>query len=69
MIACAAAVACIINGWIESTNNDTTHQIVVHLKGGDLTIEYNPQRDESVYMIGPSNQVFTGEYLWMTEAE
>jgi diaminopimelate epimerase len=50
---CASAVAAVLNGYCPK-NED----ILVHLRGGDLTIRYT---DETVYMTGPATTVFTGE--------
>ena len=53
--ACAAAVAAILSGKTDRT-------VTVHLKGGDLVIEWR-QSDNHVYMTGPATEVFHGEYL------
>lgn len=39
----------------------TERQIVNHLLGGDLELEWNPT-DNRVYMTGPAAEVFTGEW-------
>ena len=49
---CAAAVAAVLNGFCPK-NED----ILVHLRGGDLTIRYT---DETVWMTGPAVAVFEG---------
>jgi len=51
--ACAAAVACALNGL-------TGRRVTVHLKGGDLLIEW--AENNHVYMTGPAAEVFTGDY-------
>lgn len=51
--ACASVVACVLNG-------KTDPIVTVHLLGGDLLIEWNPE-DHHVYMTGPAREVFTGE--------
>lgn len=51
--ACATAVACVLN---EKTNR----KVRVHLKGGDLDIEWDEFNDH-VYMTGPATSVFEGE--------
>lgn len=51
--ACAAAVACALNG-------KTGRRVLVHLKGGDLNIEWDEKTDE-VSMQGPAEFVFDGE--------
>lgn len=51
--ACAAAVASVLNGYC-GKNED----ILVHLRGGDLTIKYT---DETVFMTGGAEFAFTGE--------
>ena len=50
---CACVMACILNG-------KTEDKVLVHLRGGDLTIEYD--RDSNhVFMTGPATEVFSGE--------
>lgn len=51
--ACAAAVAGISNGWLESP-------VTVHTRGGDLTIEWAGE-NQAVMMRGPATTVFEGE--------
>lgn len=51
--ACATAVACVLN-------NRTGRRVTVHLAAGDLLIEW--AEDNHVYMTGPAEEVFTGEY-------
>ncbi len=50
---CATVMACILN-------NKTDNKVLVHLRGGDLTIEYIPETNH-VFMTGPATEVFTGE--------
>lgn len=50
--ACAAAVAACLNG-------KTSNRILVHLKGGDLHIEWD-KINNHIYMTGPAELVFTG---------
>lgn len=50
--ACAAAVACILNGW-------TDEKVTVHLRGGDLEIEWDRGAGK-VWMTGPAVTVFEG---------
>ena len=50
--ACAAAVAACLNG-------KTSNRILVHLKGGDLHIEWD-KINNHIYMTGPAALVFTG---------
>lgn len=52
--ACAAAVACILNGYCK---RDT--DITVTLRGGELSINWSA--DGAVYLTGPAATVFTGE--------
>lgn len=54
--ACAAVVACVLNGFTE-------RKVDVELSGGTLTIEWNADNNH-VYMYGPAVTVFTGEYIW-----
>ena len=50
---CACVMACILNG-------KTEDKVLVHLRGGDLTIEYDRERNH-VFMTGPATEVFSGE--------
>ena len=52
--ACAAAVACMLNGY-------TDDRVIVHLKGGDLDISWDRNGDGHVYMTGEAVTVFDGE--------
>lgn len=52
--ACAATVASILHG-------KTDRHVTVHLRGGDLEIEW--AEDQDVYMTGPAVEVFHGEWL------
>lgn len=52
--ACAATVAGVLN-------NHTGRTVTVHLKGGDLTIEWGD--NNHVYMTGPAEEVFEGRYF------
>jgi diaminopimelate epimerase len=51
--ACAAAVAGIANGWLQSP-------VTVHTRGGDLDIRWGGP-DQPVMMSGPATTVFEGE--------
>ena len=51
---CATVVACILNGY-------TDRKVLVHLLGGDLTIEWDKDTNH-VFMTGPATEVFSGEY-------
>ena len=51
---CATAMACMLNGL-------TDKKVLVHLRGGDLTIEYD-EKTNHVFMTGPATEVFNGEY-------
>ena len=50
---CATVMACILNGLTEN-------KVLVHLRGGDLTIEYD-EKTNHVFMTGPATEVFQGE--------
>ena len=50
---CACVMACILNG-------KTEDKVLVHLRGGDLTIEYDRESNH-VFMTGPATEVFMGE--------
>ena len=50
---CACVMAAILNG-------KTEDKVLVHLRGGDLTIEYD-RATNHVFMTGPATEVFTGE--------
>lgn len=51
--ACAAAVACVLNGHCPKNEN-----ITVKLRGGDLTVKY--MDDDTVYLTGKAEKVFDG---------
>lgn len=51
--ACAAAVACVLNG-------KTENEITVHLLGGDLLLHYD-EENSTVWMTGPAAIVYDGE--------
>ena len=51
--ACASVVACILNGLTED-------EVLVHLRGGDLFIKYDRERD-TVFMTGPAAEVCVGD--------
>ena len=53
---CATVVAAILNGLV-----DTGEKITVHLLGGDLEIVWSGDENDSVFMTGPAETVFTGE--------
>jgi diaminopimelate epimerase len=53
--ACATAVAGVLNG-------KTSRDVLVHLKGGDLRIEWK-EADNHVYMTGPAVVVYEGTWL------
>ena len=57
--ACAAAVASIITG-------RTNRKITVHLTGGDLEIDWNESTNH-VYMTGPTQYVFSGNFIFHLE--
>lgn len=50
---CATAVACVLN-------DKTDNNIIVHLLGGDLHIEWDREANQ-IYMTGPATVVFDGE--------
>ncbi len=52
--ACATLVAAVLNG-------HTDHKAIVELDGGQLSIEWGP--DRHIYMSGPAVEVFRGQYL------
>jgi len=41
--------------------NRTDRRVLVHLPGGDLSIEWS-EADDCVYMTGPAEEVFTGDW-------
>ena len=53
---CATVVAAILNGFV-----DAGETITVHLVGGDLKIKWSGHEEDSVFMTGPAENVFTGE--------
>jgi len=44
-----------------SLTGRTARRITAHLPGGDLRLDWN-ERDDCVYMTGPAEEVFTGEW-------
>ena len=52
---CACVMACILNKY-------TDNRVLVHLRGGDLTIEYDPDTNH-IFMTGPATEVFQGEWV------
>ena len=52
---CATVVAAILNGLV-----DAGEKITVHLLGGDLEIEWSGREEDSVFMTGPAETVFSG---------
>lgn len=52
--ACAVAVACVLNGLTED-------EVTVQLLGGDLRIRWDREKNR-VYMTGPAETVFDGEW-------
>lgn len=54
--ACAAAVAGIVQGLLESP-------VTVHLKGGKLLIEW-AEKDQALWLTGPAIKVFEGKYYF-----
>ncbi|MBR5401272.1 MAG: diaminopimelate epimerase [Treponema sp.] len=53
---CATVVAAILNGLV-----DAGSPVTVHLLGGDLKIEWSGREEDSVFMTGPAQTVFTGQ--------
>lgn len=53
--ACAVCVAGVLTG-------RSDRHVLIHLSGGDLTIEWNVANDH-VFMTGPAVEVFSGEWL------
>jgi diaminopimelate epimerase len=53
--ACASVVAGVLH-------HDLNRKVIVHLKGGDLLIEWDATSNH-VFMTGPSVEVFEGEAL------
>lgn len=51
--ACGLVMACIENGY-------TDNKVLVHLRGGDLIIEYD-EKTNHVFKTGPATEVFSGE--------
>lgn len=50
---CATVMACILNGLTED-------EVLVHLRGGDLTIRYDRETNH-IFMTGPATEVYSGE--------
>ena len=53
---CATVVAAILNDLVEANA-----PVTVHLVGGDLQIEWSGRPQDSVFMTGPAENVFTGD--------
>ncbi len=53
--ACAVLVAGVLNGVL-------ARKALIHLPGGDLTIEWS-ESDDRITMMGPATTVFSGEFL------
>ena len=53
--ACAVAVACALNGFTED-------EVTIRLLGGDLQIRWDREKD-TVFMTGPAEVVFDGEWI------
>ena len=53
---CATAVACVLGGY-------TGNHVFVKVIGGEIEIEWD-RESNLVYMTGPAETVFEGEYLW-----
>lgn len=53
---CATAVACILNGLTED-------KVTVNVLGGKIEVEWD-RENNLVYMTGPAEMVFDGEYPW-----
>ncbi|MBD3418599.1 MAG: diaminopimelate epimerase [Chitinivibrionales bacterium] len=51
--ACASVVAAVLN---EKVHDFAT----VHLRGGDVTVNWDGDREQPVFLAGPARQVFTG---------
>lgn len=51
---CATVVAAILNGLADN-------EVTVHLLGGDLKISWSGNENDSVFMTGPAEYVFSGE--------
>lgn len=51
---CATVVAAILNGYAD-------HDVTVHLLGGKLKISWSGNEQDSVFMTGPAEYVFSGE--------
>jgi len=56
---CAAVVAAILQ-------KKTAHEVLVHLRGGDLTIEWDGNPSHQVYLTGPAERVFEGKSIGTT---
>lgn len=53
---CATVVAAILNNLVNAGS-----PVTVHLAGGDLKIEWSGREEDSVFMTGPAENVFTGD--------
>ena len=53
--ACAVLVAAVLNGLVE-------READIILDGGKVHVEWNGQRTDHVFLTGPAEKVFEGEY-------
>ncbi len=58
-LACGTGASAVCVAGVLSGRTDRT--ILVHLLGGDLTLDWN-EADNHVYMTGPATEVFSGEW-------
>ncbi|MCX7727364.1 MAG: diaminopimelate epimerase [Chitinispirillaceae bacterium] len=60
-LACGTgACAAVVSGVINSLNEK---RVTVHLKGGDLFVEWEGREDTPVFLTGPAKKVFNGSYF------
>jgi diaminopimelate epimerase len=59
--ACASAVAAIATGRAQATREGAM-PVTVKLPGGELRIAWSGEKDSPVYMEGPAQEVFSGQY-------
>ena len=56
-----AAPAPVPSAWRACSTGRSDRKVLIHLRGGDLTIEWN-EANNHVYMTGPAVEVFSGEW-------
>ncbi len=59
-LACGTGASAVCVAGVLASKTDS--QILAHLPGGDLNVQWN-QQDNCVYLVGPATEVFSGDWL------